>query len=157
MKACMKISICLTFFTILILSSNNSWAQKYGGSAYVHVKDDKGNARTLNAVAGCISLSESSAKSSLKASLESERKYNEEFESQVYYSIDQCSNDDDKKYGGSASVKVRDDDGNERVLNTTTGCIGLTASSAKSSLKAGLEGEGFVADAFNGPLQARKF
>ena len=24
-------------------------------------------------------------------------------------------------------------------------------------LKAGLEGEGFVADAFNGPLQARKF
>src|SRR5690554_2285368 len=124
-------AIIMLFFA----ATTAAQAQQYGGSAYVHIKDDKGNTKVLNATVLCNYSTESLAKSNLKHSLTMQKKYNEEFDSQVYYSIDQCNDNDKKRYGGSASVKVSDDKGNTRVLSATALCYNSTKSLAKSNLK----------------------
>lgn len=45
----------------------------------------------------------------------------------------------DLYYGGSASARVINDDGETRVINATTRCIHETKSAAKSSLKNSLD------------------
>ncbi len=126
----------IILFKLIILLSCITHAQKYGGSAWVHVKDGDGNTRVLNVVKQSSNYSETDAKASLLKELESECKYNEKFSSQVYYSIDKYEQGDKYawKYGGSASVRVKDKEGNTRMLNATTSCKHQTKADAKLAL-----------------------
>lgn len=133
MKTMTKLGLAVIMFMATAVF-NSAIAQKYGGSAYVHVKDDEGNSRVLNATESCNNYNESSAKSSLESKLSRQRRYNEQLNSQIYYSIDKCEENDNRKYGGSASVRVSDDEGNTRVLSATESCNNYFKSSAKSSL-----------------------
>lgn len=116
--------------------SLNTYTQKYGGSAWVHVKDGDGNTRVLNVVKTCSDYSEADAKASLLRELETECKYNEKFTSQVYYNMDKYEQGDKNawKYGGTASVRVKDKNGNTRTLNATTSCKHQTKADAKLAL-----------------------
>ena len=90
----MKTMTKLGFSVIRFMATavfNNVIAKKYGGSAYVHVKDDEGNSRVLYATVSCNNDNESSAKSSLMSELSRQRKYNEEFISGITYDIDSCN------------------------------------------------------------------
>ncbi len=134
----------LGFAVILFMATtvfNSAMAQKYGGSAYVHVKNKDGNTRVLNAVYACDNSSESQAKSFLESELRGKKEYNEDFDSQVYYSIDRCEKDDDKKYGGTASVRVANDKGNTRVLNASYACDNFNKPQAKAFLQSELLGD----------------
>jgi|GEM_PF-2259861 len=110
---------------------NRAIAQSYGGSAYVHVKDSNGNTRVVTTTVSCIYSTVTDAKKALSP----RKDYDEEFESQIYYSIDSCLPNDDKRYGGSSAVRVKDTDGNTRVATATVDCIYSTVADAKKALE----------------------
>lgn len=124
-----KVSLALTVFMATVVF-NQLQAQKYGGSAYAHVKDDKGKTRVVVSQTPCVWASESEAKQRLQPN----KAYNENLDSQIYYSIDKCYDNDNKKYGGSSSVRVRNDKGETRVVTATTPCVWNNVSEAKEKL-----------------------
>lgn len=126
-------TVILTLFLIIGMTTQVR-AQKYGGSAYVSVKDTDGNRRVLNTTIPCTKGTTSAAKSDLNDYLFKQKRYGEEYNGAIHYSIDEHYNNDKRKYGGSASVKVRDGKGKTRMLNTTISCTKITASAAKSDL-----------------------
>ena len=131
-------AVMLLFMVTVGFGLQEAAAQKYGGSAYVHVRNTKtGETRVLNATITDICNSVSEAKSKLKSRLSTS--YPEEFDSQVYYSIDQHNYDDDRKWGGSAAVRVKNTKtGDSRVLNATITAICNSAAEAKSKLESRL-------------------
>jgi|SRR5690606_4772424 len=148
-KIIQKLSVALVVFMATAMF-NNVTAQKYGGSAYVHVKDTRdGKTRVLTATAYCDESSESDAKSDLESQLKNARIIYEEFDSQIYYSIDRCDDDDQKKYGGSASVKVKDTrNGKTRVLTATAYCDESNKSYVKKDLEKQLKNARIIYEEF---------
>lgn len=106
-------------FTTLAFGAN---AQKYGGAAYVSVKSKNGNYRTINVVSDnplySPKTSTADAKNALLAKLKQELAYDEEMVTDIYYNVDKLTSD---SYKGQASVRVKDKDGNRRVISVTTG------------------------------------
>lgn len=133
MKALLKANIAMILFLLFATSTQ----AQYGGSAYVDVKNNKGNNRTLNVTTTCYHASESAMKRKLESELRNEKRSDEEFNSQIYYSIDKCSSNNKQTYSGSVSVRVRDSKGKTRTLNTSTTCY----HKSKSAAKVKLEGE----------------
>ena len=131
----------LVFVGISFLLINSLAAQRsqYGGSASVQVKDDKGKTRTLNVVVTARYDTESYAKTDLLKSLESKKKSNEQFDGQVYYSIQVADPAKKQNFGGSASVRVMDASGNTRSINVTASCSYSNSSYAKLELLKQLE------------------
>ncbi|WLD24602.1 hypothetical protein NU10_04175 [Flavobacterium dauae] len=131
MKTITKLGLAVTMFMATAMFNSTMAQTYYGGSAYVHVKDDQGNSRVVTATVSCAYSTEADA----KRALEPVKGYNEEFNSQIYYSIDRCSSNDDKYYGGSSSARVKDSDGNSRVVTATVSCAYSTVSDAKKALE----------------------
>lgn len=112
------------------LFNSNLYAQNYGGSASVWVKDKNGNTYVSNSTTPCVWSTRSLAKEKLTPFKGS----NEEFTSAVDYEIDECNDNDHKKYGGSSSAKVKDRNGETKTKNETTPCIWSTPSLAREKL-----------------------
>ena len=88
MKTMTKLGLAVILF-IATAVFNSAMAQKYGGSAYVHVKDDEGKKRVLNVTIFANENSESDAKSKLKREIDAlMRNTNEEYVGQIWYGID---------------------------------------------------------------------
>ncbi len=117
---------------------NSAMAQKYGGSAYVHVKDYEGKTRVLNTTISCTYASENYAKLELEKTLLEKKRTDDEYNSQIYYDIDLSRKDDGRYYGGSASVRVKNDEGESRVLNTSISCTRTSVCEAKGELQLSL-------------------
>src|SRR5690606_19699312 len=95
-KIIQKLSVALVVFMATAMF-NNVTAQKYGGSAYVHVKDTRdGKTRVLTATAYCDESSESDAKSDLESQLKNARIIYEEFKRDIYYKIESAEYDEQK-------------------------------------------------------------
>lgn len=125
----------VTMLFVLGIIASKAQAQSYGGSAYVQVKDKDGKARFINVVESCASKIVSEAKRKLESSLKAEMGYNEKFDGQVYYNIDQCGASDSRMYGGSASVTVKDNEGKTRDVDVTISCYDSSIFDAKRNLK----------------------
>ena len=71
---------------------NDTFAQKYGGSAYVHVKDKVGNSRVLNTMLNCNEYSTdiAEAKRKLLSNLRPRLAKDEVFDSGINYNIESC-------------------------------------------------------------------
>jgi len=135
----MRISILLTVLSVFFCCQ--TYAQYYGGSAHVSVKDDEGNSRIIIATWPCVKNDESDAKSQLKSSLDGKKHSDEVFSSGISYDIVKCLDNDDKYYGGTAWVKVEDDDGKSRVINTDWPCVKDDVADAKGQLFKSLDGK----------------
>lgn len=119
-------------FLIFILSFGMQiQAQKYGGSSYAHVKNNKGETRVVTNTTPCVWDTETKA----KEKLEPIKFSNEEYDSQIFYDINSCSPSDKKKYGGSSSVRVRNKKGDTRIVTNTTPCVWNTIAQAKEKLQ----------------------
>lgn len=119
-KKISKFGLLLTiFFTAFSFAVN---AQNYGGSAYVTVKSKSGNYRVINVVSENAlynpKTSTADAKNALLAKLKQELAYDEEMIDDIYYSVEKLTSEN---YKGQASVRVKDKDGNRRVISVTTG------------------------------------
>lgn len=112
-------TILAVLFCLFAFTAN---AQNYGGSAYVTVKSKSGNYRVINAVSDNAlyspKTSTGDAKNALLAKLKQELAYDEEMIDDIYYSVDKLTSD---SYKGQASVRVKDKDGNRRIISVTTG------------------------------------
>lgn len=134
MKTMTKLGLAVILF-IATAVFNSAMAQKYGGSAYVHVKDDEGKKRVLNVTIFANENSESDAKSKLKREIDAlMRNTNEEYVGQIWYGIDRVDYWD-KKYGGTATVRVKDKNtGKERQINVDIYCNEKSIPNAKDKL-----------------------
>lgn len=107
------------FFVALGFTAN---AQNYGGSAYVTVKSKSSTYRTINVVSENTLYSPKTsmgdAKNALLSKLKQELSYDEEIVDDIYYNVDKLNSD---SYKGQASVRVKDKDGNRRVISVITG------------------------------------
>ncbi len=140
MKTIFIIIAVFGFITLFTLPNQLNAQTNYGGSAYVYVKDKStGEISVKNVTLGCVYDNKSEAKGRLKYQLGGG--YNVEFTSQIYYDIDYCMNDDNYRYGGSASVKVKDTGTGEiNVKNAAIDCVYDTKSQAKDRLRYQLDG-----------------
>lgn len=97
-------------------------AQEYGGSAYAHVKDEKGNSRVINVVIFANESSEQNAKSKLKNEIDHVKTSKEAYNGKIWYSVNRVDTWN-KKYGGTATVRVKDTKtGKERQINVDINC-----------------------------------
>lgn len=106
---------------------------QYGGSAYVYVKNGDGITFVKNAVVDYYFRNESLAKGELAKGIRLDT--GEEYVSAITYSISKIEENNKTKYGGSASVKIRDKDGNIRINNANALCHYRTPAMAMSELK----------------------
>ena len=130
-KHIQKLGIAVLVFMAGAMGNRAMAQSYYGGSAYAHVKDSNGNSRVVIATVSCAYSTEADA----KKALEPVKGYNEEFDSQIYYSIDRCSSNDDRYYGGSSAARVKDRNGNTRVVTATVSCAYNTVADAKKALE----------------------
>lgn len=93
MKIITKLGLAVMLFMATTVF-NNVMAQKYGGSAYVHVRNSEGKNRVLTTTISCTYVSESNAKTELEKSLLSKKRVGDEYNSQIYYDIDLSRKDD---------------------------------------------------------------
>ncbi|MGX9985573.1 hypothetical protein [Soonwooa purpurea] len=134
MKTMTKLGLAVILF-IATAVFNSAMAQKYGGSAYVQVKNKEGETMVLNAVTGCNYSSEAAAKESLRQDLYRYLAGNQSFAGAIIYDINWCHNNDNSKYGGSASVKAKTNSGETRTLNVNVDCKYDTKAEAKKELE----------------------
>lgn len=137
MKTITKLGLAVMLFMATTVF-NNVMAQKYGGSAYVHVRNSEGKNRVLTATISCTYPTESYAKTELEKTLLSKKRVGDEYNSQIYYDIDLSRKYDSRYYGGSASVRVKNEDGESRVLNTSISCTRTSVCEAKGELQLSL-------------------
>ena len=116
----LKVGLLLTIFFVALGFTTN--AQNYGGSAYVTVKSKSGAYRTINVISESVLYSPKTsmgdAKNALLSKLKQELSYDEEMIDDIYYNVDKLTSD---SYKGQASVRVKDKDGNRRVISVITG------------------------------------
>ena len=140
------LSIILFMATAML---NTAIAQTYGGSAYVHVKDEDGKTRVLNATISCTYPSESYAKLELEKTLLSKKRTGDEYNSQIYFEIDVSRKNDSKYYGGNASVRVKNEEGKTRVLTTAISCTRTSICLAKAELEFSLLAKKRIGEEFS--------
>lgn len=140
MKTITKFGLAVTMFMATAMF-NNAMAQSYGGSAYVHVKDDGGNRRVINVTAFANESSESDAKNRLKREIDAIKTSQEEYEGKIWYSINNVENWN-KKYGGTATVRVKNTKtGKERQINVEISCNEKSIPDAKYKLLNEIKGD----------------
>jgi len=146
----LKNTVMIKFYLISLAMITTSYlnAQEYGGVAQVFVEDSDGSTRLIAVVIDCSKTTESSAKSSLEYELRKSKNISERFSSSIYYDIRKSYSDDDKSYGGSVSVKVKESNGDWRIINTTISCTKSTSCGALSSLLWELTKEKFAGEDF---------
>lgn len=147
MKTITKLGLAVLLFMATAVF-DSAMAQSYGGSAYVHVRNFEGKNRVLTTTISCTYVSESNAKTELEKSLLSKKRVGDEYNSQIYYDIDLSRKDDSRYYGGSASVRVKNEDGESRVLNTSIGCTRTSVCEAKGELQLSLMAKKRVGEEF---------
>lgn len=127
--------LCCLFIT------GTGWSQDYGGYASVYVKNSEGVQRCINVNEYCNSSTKSYAESKLLSALNSDRKYNEVFSSEVNYTFIKCDEKDTMDYGGSASAVVRDSEGKKRTINVNEYCNSSTYSYSTQKLLSSLNSD----------------
>ena len=129
-----KLGLALMLFMATTVF-NYAVAQKYGGSAYVHVKNNIGEKMVINAVIFCEYSNESEAKSRLRADLHRYMAGNQKIDGAIIYDINWCNDDDKKKYGGSATATALSTSGDTRTINVNIDCKYSTKAFAKKQLE----------------------
>lgn len=126
-----NIKVLLIALTIIFLSSFNivnAQTKSYGGSSYAYVKDNNGNKKIVYQIVDCIYSTEAEAKEKLKPIYSS----NWQLDSQIYYSIDR-EGEEGTWYGATASARVRNKQGIERVVTSEVGCNHRSKPKAKEA------------------------
>lgn len=128
----------LGFAVILFMATtvfNSAMAQKYGGSAYVQVKNKEGERVVINAVISCEYSNESDAKNRLRSDLNQYMAGNQQIDGAITYEINWCNSDDPYKYGGSATAIALSTSGDTRTINVNIDCKYSTKADAKLALE----------------------
>jgi hypothetical protein len=107
---------------------------KYGGSAYAYVEDAKGNKRVINEASDDLRSTSVAAKQKLQNNIETQVKFNERLISGISYTIDIVDVGNIDKYAGTASVKVKEENGNIKVINEAVSCSNQDIPTARINL-----------------------
>jgi len=113
----------LLFIVVFVGLCSQSFAQKYGGVAYVTVKNLEGETRVIQYARNCLFSSETEAKENLRKTLEAKKYYNEVLASAITYDVNKCDESRNFNHGGTARVEVKDfKTGKTRFIHTSQEC-----------------------------------
>jgi hypothetical protein len=109
------LTLATLFSTSIVIAQTN-----YGGSACAKVKNSEGRYRYICAVTSAYASysNQTDAKKALENSLNNKKGYNEEIVDYINCDIDEA---DGSNHNGQASVKVKNKNGDIRVITVSTG------------------------------------